>query len=367
MKRLTLLCLLLLCLPSAALAAEELVYRGAHTLIEDTVWDGPVLVDGILTVAAGVTLEIRPGSRIRFTRFDSNGDGIGEHEIFSQGTIRAIGTAERPVIFTSAEDSPRRGDWGAINMMVNEEDNYLEHCVVEYGYRGFHAHFSRARLTSSLFRENQRGAQFQESQVVIDGCRFIDNTNGVQFRDSRVTLKQTQISGGHWGLRTVYSDLRMEDCVVTDNLVNGVNLRDSTLDASGNRISGNRRGLYLQRSKGRVVANILADNSEHGIFLEDSEVEVRGNRVTGNGRAGMRWLNSRGRLSGNLVAENGEYALINDGANDIDARGNWWGASAAAAIAETVRDGSDRPGLGLVDVREALPQPPPLIELPERP
>ena len=360
--------LLLLCLlPCAVFAGDETVYRGENTLIENTVWDGEVLIDGILTVAAGVTLEIRPGSRVRFTRFDSNGDGIGEHEIFSQGTIRAVGTAERPVVFTSAEATPRRGDWGAINMMVNEEDNLLTHCTVEYGYRGFHAHFSRARLTHSLFRENMRGAQFQESRVVIEGCRFVDNTNGVQFRDSKVVLRETRISGGHWGLRCVYSELQMERCVITGNLVNGVNLRDSSLVARDNRITGNRRGLYLQRSKGRIANNNLADNSEHGIFLEDSDAEVSGNRLSGNGRGGMRWLDSRGRLSGNLIADNGEYALINDGANGIDARGNWWGTSTEAGIALAVRDGLDRPGLGLVDVGEPLRQPPPFTDNLERP
>lgn len=359
--------LLLILLPCTVVAGEEAVYRGANTLIENTVWDGDVLIDGILTVAAGVTLEIRPGSRVRFTRFDSNGDGVGEHEIFSQGTIRAIGTAEKPVIFTSAEANPRRGDWGAINMMVNEEDNIIEHCVVEYGYRGFHAHFSRARLTNSLFRENMRGAQFQESQVVIDTCRFIDNSNGLQFRDSKVALRNSRISGGHWGLRCVYSELQMSGCVITGNLVNGANLRDSTLIAQGNRISGNRRGLYLQRSKGSVFGNNLSDNSEHGIFLEDSEMEINGNRLTGNGRAGVRWLDSRGRLNGNLIANNGEYALINDGPGAVDARGNWWGNTTITQIAAAIRDGADRPGSGLVDSGAALTQPFEFTDLLEKP
>ena len=98
---------------------------------------------------------------------DSNGDGIGEHEIFSQGTIRVQGTEAAPVLFTSAEANPRPGDWGAINMMVSEEENLLEFCNVEYGYRGFHAHFAKAHLLNSHFSKNVRGAQFQESQVFM--------------------------------------------------------------------------------------------------------------------------------------------------------------------------------------------------------
>ena len=127
------LVLISLLLPLSAVAGEAQVYRGDQSLFEDTLWDCEILIAGLLTVAAGVTLEIRPGSRVSFTRFDSNGDGIGEHEIFSQGTIRVLGTKEEPVLFTSAEANPRPGDWGAINMMVSEEENFLEHCNVEYG------------------------------------------------------------------------------------------------------------------------------------------------------------------------------------------------------------------------------------------
>jgi len=340
---------------------EVKIYRGEQTLFEDTVWSGDILIDGILTVAAGATLEIRPGSRVRFTRFDSNGDGIGEHEIFSQGTIRVLGTEDEPVLFTSAEETPRPGDWGAVNMMVSEEENLLQHSIVEYGYRGFHAHFSWAKLQNSTFRKNMRGAQFQESQVIIDGCQFLDNNNGVQFRDSKVILRGSTISGSQWGLRCVYSDLEMTANVIENNLVNGVNIRDGKITARGNRIVGNRRGLYLQRSEGQVVGNDLSGNSEHGIFLEDSKTEVVDNRLADNGRAGVRWLNSKGRLARNTITDNGVYGLINDGTSAVAARNNWWGTTKSADIVAAIRDGRDRPGMGLVDNRYALMQPLPFI------
>jgi parallel beta-helix repeat protein len=349
-----LLLLAVLVIPFSLQAAEVKIYRGEQTLIENTVWSGNILIDGILTVAAGVTLEIRPGTVVSFTRYDSNGDGIGEHEIFSQGTIRAMGTAEEPVRFTSAEDAPEPGDWGTINMMVNEEDNLLQNCIVEYGYRGFHAHFSRAQLRNSTFRNNVRGAQFQESEVVIRGCRFQNNLSGIQFRDSKVSLHRTTVSGSQWGLRCVYSDLDLSGCTFENNLINGVNVRDGKIKAYGNRIVGNRRGLYLQRSEGRVAGNDFSDNSEHGIFLEDSKVEVVDNRLSGNGRSGVRWLNSEGRLARNQISTNGVYGLINDGTNEVDARNNWWGATEPAKIMAAVRDGRDRPGMGMVDHRYAL-------------
>ena len=359
MKYWWLLPLLILCW-ARPVTASPLSYRGEQTLTADTVWSGEVLVDGILTVPVGVTLEIRPGTVVRFTRFDSNGDGIGEHEIFVQGTFLALGTAAAPVRFTSAAAHPRPGDWGALNMMASEQDNRLEHCVVEYAYRGFHAHFARGRVADSVLRHNTRAAQFQESTVRIERCRIEDNLNGLQFRDSTVVLHDTLVARNYWGLRCVYSDLDLRRCRIADNLINGANLRDSTVDIEDNLLVGNRKGLYLQRSKGTVRGNLLLANSEHGTLLESCTCNFSGNRVTGNGRAGIRWVDSSGTLVGNDLAGNGEYGLVNDGTSPLAAGGNWWGTTDPSRIARLIRDGADRPGLGLVHPAGWLAGPPQL-------
>ncbi len=360
----TALLLLILC---GAARGEGLHYRGENSLWQDTVWDGEVLVDGILTIPPGVTLHVRPGTTVRFTRRETNGDGIGEHELFIQGRLLASGTAEAPVRFTSAEVDPRPGDWGAINIMASEEENLLEQVEIEYAYRGFHAHFARASLADCRFRRNVRGLQFQESTVAIARCRVSDNLNGLQFRDSKVTLADSVVEGNYWGVRCVYSELALSRCRVEGNLVNGVNLRDSSLSATANRISGNRKGLYLQRSRCDVTGNELLDNSEHGILLEESDCRVTANRIAGNGRAGVKWIDARGSLAGNRLDGNGTWALYNEGAGEADARGNWWGSADPGAIAAAIRDGEDLPGMGRVDASDPLEEPPilPKLELRE--
>ena len=167
-----------------------------------------------------------------------------------------------------------------------------------------------------------------------------------------------RILRNQWGLRCVYSELVLRECLFADNLVNGVNVRDGKLIVVNNRIHANRRGIYLQRSDGEIAGNSVIDNSEHGIFLEDSNTEVVDNQIAGNGRAGVRWVNGGGRLARNRLEANGVYALINDGASQVDARNNWWGTSDTARIALAVRDGRDRPGLGLADFRNPLLRPP---------
>jgi parallel beta-helix repeat protein len=269
--------------------------------------------------------------------------------MFIQGILKANGSVEAPIRFTAAAEI-RPGAWGAINMMMSEEENVLAYSIVEYGYRGYHAHFANTVIRNSVFRHNLRGLQFQESTVSLKNSRIIDNRNGIQFRNSKVSLIDVDILGSYWGLRGVYNELIMKNSRIEGNLINGVNLRDSTLNITASHITDNRKGLYLQRSKVTVEDSLLADNSEHGLYLEDSEGVVLGNRINGNGRAGIRTLGFTGEVKGNSLAGNGEYALQNDGLTDVDASGNWWGTVDMEDISILIRDSRDRPETGAVNM-----------------
>ena len=341
-----LILLLLLPLPAQAL----IHYQGENSLFQDTVWEGEVLIDGILTVAMGTTLEIRPGTRVRFTRNDSNSDQIGEHEIFIQGRLLAQGTAEEPILFTSAEPTPRAGDWGALNMMMSEEgQNLLEHCVVEYAYRGFHAHFSKAELRNSLFRFNQRGGQFQESDVVIENCTFESNFNGLQFRDSTVSLLNSKVLNNNWGVRAVYVNLQLENSQITGNRTNGISLRDSEFILQANLLQGNRRGIYLQRSRGQITANQIIGNREHGIYLEDSIADIRANLIADNGRAGLKVEHAGGLVFDNQISGNHQFTVVNGGADDFQLGSNWYAGERVENL-----DRHLRPAVGLIEMSPGL-------------
>ncbi len=101
-------------------------------IVEDTIWDlnaCPVLVTGHLNVRAGRTLEIRPGCVVRFKPGTSLSVSSGTQET---GTLRAIGTRNEPIIFTSEAESPNPGDWGGIYFhdTTNEGRTRLEHVQV---------------------------------------------------------------------------------------------------------------------------------------------------------------------------------------------------------------------------------------------
>ena len=82
------------------------------------------------------TLTVEPGVVMRFhpaTRFNIE---LGTGDFPASGVLRAVGTAERPIVMTSAAATPRPGDWSGLWYGgVPSADNRLEHVSLEYtGY-----------------------------------------------------------------------------------------------------------------------------------------------------------------------------------------------------------------------------------------
>ena len=65
-------------------------------------WSGVVSVPGNIDVPAGSSLTIQPGTVVQM----AGGAGLNV-----QGTLLAQGTAAAPIVFTSAADRPKPGDW----------------------------------------------------------------------------------------------------------------------------------------------------------------------------------------------------------------------------------------------------------------
>jgi len=86
-------------------------------LTEDTTWTADkeyVLSDFVFI--KGATLTIEPGTTIR----GLSGSAL---VIEKDAMIMAEGTADAPIVFTSNEDSPSRGDWGGLVLLGNAVTN----------------------------------------------------------------------------------------------------------------------------------------------------------------------------------------------------------------------------------------------------
>jgi hypothetical protein len=82
------------------------------TIAVDTTWSSDVLLQGPVFVADGVTLTVNPGVTIF-----SEKASIGALIISRGGNIQAVGTPDNPIVLTSDQTTPARGDVGG--MIIN--------------------------------------------------------------------------------------------------------------------------------------------------------------------------------------------------------------------------------------------------------
>lgn len=102
---------------------------------------------------APTQLVIEPGTTLQIAR--------NQHiTVATNAGLRAAGTANAKITFTSSETSPSPGDWDYIefNQDANDADNALEHTVVEYAGRGYGAVYLAddvsVKITDSVIRHS---------------------------------------------------------------------------------------------------------------------------------------------------------------------------------------------------------------------
>jgi hypothetical protein len=105
----------------------KLDVRGSIT--KDTHWTAGVTyrLRGYVYVDNNATLTIDPGTKIV-----SNKDSSGILIVYKGSKINAAGTADKPIVFTSAEASPKPGDLGGV-VIVGQATGNGNHGVLEGG------------------------------------------------------------------------------------------------------------------------------------------------------------------------------------------------------------------------------------------
>jgi hypothetical protein len=180
---------------------------------QDTIWSGEVVVEGTVLVARSATLVIAPGTVIRFKRIDRDGDGVGDGELRVIGRIIARGTPGKPISFMSAEHEPRSGDWSYLLLFTSGAQNVIEHAVFEHAFTGLQAHFSRAVIRDSFFRNNREGIRFGRAELDIEHNEIRNNDVGIRYHrlEGPVTIHGNVIRDNGVGLFLVPSTQKFVD------------------------------------------------------------------------------------------------------------------------------------------------------------
>ena len=159
----------------------------------DTVWYGDINIKGNVAVFHGITLALKPGVRVLF----SKGAGLK-----ITGKIIATGEKDKRITFTSLERSVA-GNWDEI-FLDHASGSTFSNCNFEYATWGIHSHFT---------------------QLTVEGCHFSNNYGGIRFRSGPLEIKHSIFEGNSIALRAYKGSAVITENVITRNEV-GIFVRE---------------------------------------------------------------------------------------------------------------------------------------------
>ena len=363
MRRLTLLLILLLPLPAAAL-----------TLDGATVWKGNQRFAETVRVSAGARLTVEPGASIDFS--------AGGLEV--AGQLQAEG-----VRFTGS-------NWQGIVLKGTDERTRLTDCIIEGADTGLDVVGGTPVLENIRLRGNRIGLQLgKKTTALVTGCRIENNRRaGLIVKDeARPRVENNQISGnGLFGAYIVHARPQSFSGNRLGGQPTGLKIANFGTDPliAGNRFENNEVGILVDKaSRPTLTDNLLIGNGTGLHLNRRADPQVSGNRFNGNRVGILATFSSYPRIVGNDFSdnrpalklefqsstweeENGEAARRTEtdrsafgrqprqnlGAENrrpeqmdgtVDASGNWWGAAGTAELAggadnpSFIHDGRDQP------------------------
>ena len=179
---------------------DEYAYRedrrddGTHvlgTIHNAVVWESdksPYVMDENVFVAKDGSLVIEPGVEVKVERLTENTSSINAYiglEII--GTLRAQGTPEAMIRFTSASDKPNKyREWQGIGFYRGSSMNMLKWVLVENAINGVNAS-SSALIAHCIFRECHTGIYLERDFVgdVLHNVSAFNAYSGIRCKGTR--------------------------------------------------------------------------------------------------------------------------------------------------------------------------------------
>jgi parallel beta-helix repeat protein len=255
-------------------------------LTQNTVWEGDVVVEGLVEVDAGVTLELLPGVRIQFSA-PINESGVLTGLVI-YGTLKAFGKADNIIRLFGSE--PKPGQWqGVVFKETKGEPSRMTYCRIEDAGKGIDGQHASLIAEQLEVVGNQVGIAVGEGfSLALVKSRIVDNQIGFNFRQN--------------------SDASVNGSLIESNHEAGLVLQNSSPIIKGNVISDNGPvGVSCYRGSSPIIADNQIRNHATGIVVEMmSNPEIGHNDIHSN-QTGI----SLGRMTFPKI----EYNLIRD--NDV--------------------------------------------------
>lgn len=242
--------LLFLLLLSAPAAAGELT--GASR------WQGEVVLNETVVIAAGAVLTVAPGTTVHIRKADTR--------IVVQGVLKVEGSAERPVVFAAPPH------WQGIEFVEAPAGSSFAH------------------------------ARFTQAQTAISSLATAFSVRHCTFRECGTAIKLLR-----------ESNPVVEDCLFADNEIGLISEMKSVPAIRRNRFTGHRNTALLatHNSRGSIEENLFENNKQAIGLLQTYPDQLVNNRFIKNGTAIFcNQTRNTPLIRGNLFEKN-EHALVN--------------------------------------------------------
>jgi len=216
---------------------------------------------GVVTVTGDITvlghLIVDPGTTVRFVASDDVGwgdevpaDGYNDADptrleaytkthaaLIVLGRMTAVGTATDPIVFTSAEPTPKLADWEAFYFFGN--GSAFDSITVEYSRQGMNplGHQPDSVARNSVFRHNLwSGPSLSSSSMRLYDSDISDaGHEGVDVQGGRAVIKGNRIHDIHAGIVVVAGSAVVEDNVLW-NVGDGFGPPGAVIEAKNNDV-----------------------------------------------------------------------------------------------------------------------------------
>jgi hypothetical protein len=169
-----------------------------HILWAPTTWSGTVRLVRPLIVTRTASLTLQPGTRVFFDLPEPQEGKDREPWILIQGTLVALGSAEQPIVFSSA--ALRHSELDDMIHVQEAKEAHLRYCVFERGPWALHINDTPVEVVDSIFRNNYGGVRCQGGRVVLRGSRFEDNRIGVRCLKGSPVIEQNVFTDNLTGI-----------------------------------------------------------------------------------------------------------------------------------------------------------------------
>lgn len=146
------------------------------TLQRDEVWSGEVHVTNYVFVPKEITLTIEPGTVIKFQHYRGYKEQWRRTGLtVNGGSVKAVGTSNKQIWFTSDVDDPINGDWEGISL-YNTKDSEFSYVIVEFGEMGIEQFDSEVTVSNSIIRwNNAEGLYGERSKPIFEFNTLYEN------------------------------------------------------------------------------------------------------------------------------------------------------------------------------------------------